>query len=592
MSEQLLGNIGSASRTRDIESRTSAIVRNLSLQNQKINSILSLLYGYNSSTRGGVLSGTDSRYTMPINHTTEPGIKPLVEGIDGTSIYTYSSATLQGSIPSYLLVHPIFYKQDVEDPTSHRPNTIYETFVALLQHINTRIDSVESTVIVESGSADSCITDCAYTKSVIGTRAFSPGGAIESGSIMERLARTMLYVEQLKHATFGNNFALDDEEDVSYELHSLSEKVDALLRLHNGNEYLANYEISGDVELSHDSAGGGCRVQHVEFFPSHTAEKLYKNNDDILIPLPANQYTITDIEDFFADGKSSSPISNSAPVAPYWYFEQTDPENIGTATSRVVLHRWMWDLDSSSHSQRTDNSKNSAAWNLQSPQRSKVTLQTPVTFSVMLQQELSSRGQYDMYIDNERLFMYWEITLFGYQNGSNEIIPMAKYSWSATDDREDHPYTCYDTANTEDREWYIRTGVNKMCMLKDIRLIDFDWNPSWNHTSPYVTLESGNSHNVCYAVITIMTKAGDDIQTTYAETNEEFLDTWGSLSVVGCEIKYDNDCTAYNVQLETSVGMLVNVNASTTSTIGAQEYIAEVNVNNARTSNITSVTGV
>jgi hypothetical protein len=527
---------------------------------------------------------------MPINTSTEPGIKPLVQGIDGTSLYTYSDAKLEGGVPSYLLVHPIFYKQDVEDTSSHRPHTIYETFVALLNHVNNRIDSVESTVIVESGSSDSCITDCAYTKSVIGTRAFSPGGAIESGSIMERLARTMLYVEQLKDATFGNNFSLNDEEDVFYELHSLSEKVDALLRLHNGEEYVANYEISGAVELSHDSAEGGCRVQHVEFFPSHTAEKLYKNNDDILIPLPANQYTITDIEDFFTDGKSSSPISSSAPVAPYWYFEQTDPEDIETATSRVVLHRWMWDLDSSSHSQRTEVSKNSAAWNLGSPQRSKVTLQTPVTFSIMLQQELS--GQYDMYIDNERLFMYWEITLFGYQNESNEIIPMAKYSWSATDDREDHPYTCYDTANPEDHEWYINMGVNKMCMLKNIPLTEFDWNPSWNHTAPYVTLENGNSHNVCYAVITVMTKAGYDIQTTYAETNEDFVDTWGSLSVVGCEIKYDNDCTAYNVELETQVAMLVNVNASKTSTIGAQEYIAEVNINNARTSNIVSVTGV
>jgi hypothetical protein len=129
-------------------------------------------------------------------------------------------------------------------------------------------------------------------------------------------------------------------------------------------------------------------------------------------------------------------------------------------------------------------------------------------------------------------------------------------------------------------------------MLKNIPLTAFDWNPSWDHTSPYVTLENGNSHNVCYAVITVMTKAGNDIEDTYATDFDGFYDAWGSLSVVGCEIKYDNDCTAYNVETQLLTGMSMNVNASKTSVIGSQDLGAVIDVNNLKTSNIVSVTGV
>lgn len=214
-------------------------------QTAKINTLVHSMYAHDSSGKGGVRDA-DSRYTLATN-VADLGISSMLTGIDGTSIFTFASneETGRNLDPAYLTLHPIFYKIDPVDSSLHRPHTIYETFVSLMDWVGSEISNLELTL---PRASSSCITDCAYTKSIIGERAFTPGGALTPGSIMENVDKLLCYVEQIREEAFGETYTFRSYgtgDCTGKSTCSLNEKVDAILTALGASAYVSGYTSSG-----------------------------------------------------------------------------------------------------------------------------------------------------------------------------------------------------------------------------------------------------------------------------------------------------------------------------------------------------------
>lgn len=213
-------------------------------QTAKINTLVHSLYVHDSSGKGGVRDA-DSRYTLATD-VRDLGVSSMLTGIDGTSIFTFAGNEEIGRdlTPTYLTLHPIFYKIDPVDSSLHRPHTVYETFVSLMDWVGSEISNLE----LSFSPASSCITDCAYTKSIIGERAFTPGGALTPGSIMENVDKLLCYVEQIREEAFGETYTFRSYgtgDCTGKSTCSLNEKVDAILTALGASAYVSGYTSSG-----------------------------------------------------------------------------------------------------------------------------------------------------------------------------------------------------------------------------------------------------------------------------------------------------------------------------------------------------------
>jgi hypothetical protein len=287
----------------------------LGLVTEKINSLVNLVYDYDSSGKGGVsASSSDPRYTLPVSFESEPGISPIETGLDGTSIYTFSSNELTGGTPKFRTMHPIFWKQNPSDATAIRPNTIYETFLALNSKIETQLSDLRSLI----GRTNAAETISPYTKEFIGYRAFAPGGSLNTGSLAWQSQYLTAKINEIRKDVFGPQHALrtglDDTRQSTY---SLLQIADTLLALHGGEEYLSEYVWPEPMTLTHATAPTVTPPSKVQYISAGEAERLIE--DDSLTSLTTirlvpdinkSAYLLdaTDINALFDDQEYTKPI--------------------------------------------------------------------------------------------------------------------------------------------------------------------------------------------------------------------------------------------------------------------------------------------
>jgi hypothetical protein len=217
----------------------------------KINEIVHFVYAYDSSGKGGVLNTpTDPRYTLGINFSTEKGISPISSGIDGTSIYTFSSTEMIAGKKAYETLNPVFWKQDSLSPSSTRPRTIYETFLSVMSRFDSQLEAIRSQIVVSSSPGG--VSE--YTKAFIGQQAFSPTGINATTSMAYRIDYLSAKINEIKEDVYGDQHNLRSGLDnTGQSVWSLLQIVDTLLELHGGADYMSEYTWENPIVLNHDS---------------------------------------------------------------------------------------------------------------------------------------------------------------------------------------------------------------------------------------------------------------------------------------------------------------------------------------------------
>jgi hypothetical protein len=282
------------------ELNSSGLSKVLNSHTVKINTVVETLWPHHEDGRGLVsVNNEDSRYTWTFDFDGEPGVNPGTQGLDGTSIYSFSSNKLLFGTPEYLTLSPIFYVVDDFDPSINRPKTIYETFIAVMDYIDERIESIDTTIEV-TGSG--CITDCNYTKTYIGNIAFDPSGTKNSGSIAFKVDQSLFNLNQLLLDVFGSSYSFSTysggspgDADSTRPL-TIQEQLDALLELHNASSSDISSIEPDDLTTPEDKV-------RCYWLPSTTATKLV---EDESYGNPSNLRLIKDLEDssYILDGNS------------------------------------------------------------------------------------------------------------------------------------------------------------------------------------------------------------------------------------------------------------------------------------------------
>jgi len=242
----------------------------------KINEIVHFVYAYDSSGKGGVLNTpTDPRYTLGINFSTEKGISPISSGIDGTSIYTFSSTEMIAGKKAYEALNPVFWKQDSLSPSSTRPRTIYETFLSVMSRFDSQLEAIRSQIVVSSSPGG--VSE--YTKAFIGQQAFSPTGINATTSMAYRIDYLSAKINEIKEDVYGDQHNLRSGLDnTGQSVWSLLQIVDTLLELHGGADYMSEYTWENPIVLNHDSVElEATPIPKVEFLPATAAERLIEN---------------------------------------------------------------------------------------------------------------------------------------------------------------------------------------------------------------------------------------------------------------------------------------------------------------------------
>lgn len=554
-------------------------------QINKINTLVHSLYHHDESGKGGVKdTSIDGRYTMSID-LSSTGISSLLSGIDGTSLYTFSSNTLIGDVPTYLTLHPIFYKVDEEDTDIHRPNTIYETFVSLIDWVNSQLTTIEATTI----TGDSCISDCSYTKNFIGQRAFSPTGGVTSGSMLENIEIALCRIEQLKEEILGADFvfkALSEDDCTATSICSLNDKIDALLSIHGGDEYLSDTEnadctisLNADESASIDS----CLVKHVDFFSCTEASKYYLDNnnnpveitklyDEVFEAFAPNNTSHTidgrfgnDLDDLFLAG---SVLGNN----PFGVYPRLSLLRIHNGFVPAVVSQWHWNLNGSHWAgQQSFPWANETPWNITN-QRSNLKLNSTFNLNVIYEMEPAQDADPGFVMvlgSDDEVQTYFEIALFGkLPNDRNLCRPVAKYSLSLRS-LTNSPFTPKEGTMTLPKGFKIEPGPNKICFLKGISLEDFAWDLGFD-AEDFLYSSNGefnDGHLLTHATVTMVHRAGadpkgyllDESNDNDTEAYALLASQYGQLYLVGAEIEWlDPGCDEETIGLPVvgNAGML------------------------------------
>lgn len=541
--QQKVGNItvGGAGTNPLVATRNLALAS--SRHAAKINTLVESLYPHNVSGKGGVsTSAADPRYTLPVVFASEPGVTPALTGLDGTSLYTFAGNDLVGTVPRYQTLHPVFYKTDNIDPNKTRPHTIYETFVATLAWFESQVANLNLTI---TGSA-SCITDCGYTKGVIGEGAFTPGAPLTPGSMLENIDKSLCYITQLREDILGESYTFrsyGSGDCTGKGTCSLNEKVDALLLLHGGAAYISGESSTGCAITLTDDGEAGCPDKIVKDFPVDAGEKFFLSAAGVISTLPNNQYaqvSVGALNDLYTDGREADPFSSEAPYVPLWLFDS------GTSAALNVVSRWTWNINGAHRAVDNVTPIADDAWD-EDTDRHNIRLTTPFNLNVLYDWEhtVDTTIAFD---NNAEMYQFFEIALYGKIDGAsqNPTTVVAKYSGTLGDlsALTFTPVTDADTATNPEAQF--SPGPVKVCLLKDITFGDFDWNPSFlsynfEHSSTGTATEIDGT-KLAYAVITLVHKGGKDLETTHSGTGDAGVETtWGTFKLIGAEVEYFDD---------------------------------------------------
>lgn len=296
------------------ELNSSGLSKVLNSHTTKINNVVETLWPHHEDGRGLVLfNNEDARYTWTFDFNVETGVNPSVQGLDGTSIYSFSSNKLISGVPEYLTINPLFYVTNDTNPNISRPKTIYESLVALVEYIDDRIDSIDTTIEV-SGSG--CITDCNYTKTYIGNIAFDPTGSKNNGSIAFKVDQSLFNLNQFLLDIFGPTYSFasytggpPSGAEATRPL-TIQEQLDALLELHNATSDNLTSIQPDDLDGPED------RIRYY-WLPSTSAVRLiedesYSSSSSVRLikDLEENSYLLdaTALNEWFTDSEINSPV--------------------------------------------------------------------------------------------------------------------------------------------------------------------------------------------------------------------------------------------------------------------------------------------
>jgi len=548
--EQLIGNIASGYHS-DVRSAILNLGRASAEQVSKINTLVKVLFPHSETGRGGVSSDTtDPRYTWEFDFNVEEGVNPLLEGIDGTSIYTFAGNSTEAGATKYMTLHPVFYKVDSEDSAINRPATIYETFGSLIEWFSSEISNIETTVERSS----SCIVDCGYTKSIIGERAFTIGAPDTPGSMLSKISDLECYVEQLRDEVLGESYSFKSpgSSDCSGKSDcSVNEKIDALLGAVGASEYQSGYTSSGctisidplvEAVNGKDGKDGrsskyvttltsvGAEKYYVEGFEVYPIEKTWNYN----LPLSGGSLEETTalreayfetkfnnaFDDLFVDGRASKPFGNMISTDNLWKLgsDKTTPV--------PVVYQWIWNPNSAHREGTLSLPSESSTW-LEDTNRAQLQIDKPFNFNVAYTLQTTSEEAVESKLGSDNgTHVYFEISLFGTIDVSKDgpFKAIAKYSGSLRDLSE-LPFT--PTAGTGP---YIRLpgGSTKLCLLKNITLNDFDWNLGEDSSDFEYDVDAGRegieSHLITHAKITLVHKVGELSKNKISEGESLYLD--------------------------------------------------------------------
>ena len=499
----------------------------------KSNEHTHLLFAHDASGKGGVSNAVDPRYTMPIN-LGDPGISSLDTGIDGTSLYTYSAS-------DYTSLHPVFYQIDIGSLS--RPNTIYETFLAVIEWTEAAISAVSSSVTVTEG----CITDCNYTTNFIGEIAFDALGVLTPGSLAESRVIHDCYLEQLRLEVLGDTFAYKSVGDcTTTDDCSLSEKVDALLMLHGGAAHVAGWTNGGACTVAADLVADdvGCPAKYVDSLYITQAERLYRQVDDSIALLPDNQYTAVSTAFFtalYTNGALANPVGAEAPYMPVWFFDS------GTSVALDTICRWTWNMNGAIERIQSTGATPEDSFNLETD-RSTVRTDTPLTVSVIYEwEDIAASGT--LLIDNALIScQFFELALYGQTTDGTDAM-LAKTSGSLGNIAGLTAFTPVNIAGGGGPTVTLRAGAQKLCVLRDISFADMDWKApylvgSFDHVANGV-LPDGT--RLTHATFTLIHRPGSTLVGLHSGAgggtpgNAAVEAAYGVLKILGAEISWFDD---------------------------------------------------
>jgi hypothetical protein len=168
---------------------TRQIAKSYEIVGNRIN-LLSTIF---TSGQRSPVRTSDTRWTfaIPSNLSTNGSINDSANGLDGTTIYTYAGA-------DYLLKSPLFLVTNNLATTEVRPATIYESFLKMMEYIDTQIatryQAVLSTTNTGGGTAGNANTGLITFDNVRIIGAGTASGDLAGSGTMELVPDLDLYI--------------------------------------------------------------------------------------------------------------------------------------------------------------------------------------------------------------------------------------------------------------------------------------------------------------------------------------------------------------------------------------------------------------
>ena len=205
------------------------------------------------SGSGGVVVEGSVRYSNELVeafNSSNVGQRPISIGLEGRNIYIYTAKndTIYGD-PNFDSLDPIFFKRNNLNGKT-RPNTIYETVVALKTYTDGELNNLLS--IINNLEEGESISD--YTKNYIGRIAFSSTEDSKGNvnSIVDKVNKALYRIDQLAADTYTSGYSFGDHRSGTAasitEPCTLESRIDALMALHGAD--------ACGTGLSHSSEDG------------------------------------------------------------------------------------------------------------------------------------------------------------------------------------------------------------------------------------------------------------------------------------------------------------------------------------------------